>query len=327
MRNLGNSGLSISPIGLGCWQFAQGKGLLGNTWGVVGDEEIREIIRLSLAGGINWFDTAEAYGGGQSEKALARALQSLSIKPEDVVIATKWLPIFRTAGSIGKTVDDRLTALGGYPISLYQIHNPYAFSPVRAQMAAMADLVEAKKIRYVGVSNFSAEKMRLAHDELAKRGIPLISNQVRYNLLDRSIERNGILAAAQELGIMIISYSPLAQGVLTGKFHENPGLIKTRPGFRKYMRAFRTGGLAKSRSVVEALRELAEKHGRTPAQIALNWLIHFNGPAVVAIPGATKASQARENAGALTFVLSQDEMQFLDQATRDISSDHSYPER
>jgi aryl-alcohol dehydrogenase-like predicted oxidoreductase len=315
LRNLGKSGLAISPIGLGCWQFAQGKGLFGNTWGMVADEEIREIIRVSLEGGINWFDTAEAYGGGQSEKALARALQSLNVKPEDVVIATKWLPLFRTAASIRKTIEDRLAALEDYPVSLHQIHTPHSLSSVRAQMAAMADLVEAKKIRYVGVSNFSAAKMRLAHEELGKRGIPLVSNQVRYSLLDRSIERNGILATALELGISIISYSPLAQGVLTGKFHENPGLIKTKPGLRKYMRAFRTRGLKKSRPVVEALRELAEKHGRTPAQIALHWLIHFSGSAVVAIPGATKSSQARENVGSLTFVLTKDDMQFLDKVS------------
>jgi aryl-alcohol dehydrogenase-like predicted oxidoreductase len=312
VRNLGKSDLAVSPIGLGCWQFAQGKGLFGNTWGIVGDEEIREIVRTSLESGMNWFDTAEAYGGGQSERALARALHSLAVKPEDVVIATKWRAIFRTAASIGKTIDDRLAALGGYPISLHQVHTPHSPSSVRAQMAAMADLVEARNIRYVGVSNFSARKMRLAYEELEKRRIPLVSNQVRYSLLDRSIERNGILAAAQELGITIISYSPLAQGVLTGKFHENPGLIKTKPGFRKHLRAFKARGLKKSRPVVEALRQLAEKHGRTPAQIALSWLIHFSGPAVVAIPGASTASQARENVDALSFALGSDDMQFLD---------------
>jgi aryl-alcohol dehydrogenase-like predicted oxidoreductase len=315
VRNLGKSGLAVSPIGLGCWQFAQGKGLFGNTWGIVADEEIREIVRMSLEGGMNWFDTAESYGGGQSERALSGALHSLGVKPEDVVIATKWMTIFRTAASIGKTIDDRLAALGGYPIALHQVHTPHSLSSVRAQMAAMADLVEAGKIRHVGVSNFSARKMRLAHEELEKRGICLISNQVRYSLLDRSIERNGILATARELGISIISYSPLAQGVLTGKFHENPGLIKTKPGFRKYLPAFKAKGLAKSRPVVEALRQLAEKYGRTPAQIALNWVIHFSGPLVVAIPGASTVSQARENVGALSFVLSQDERQYLERVS------------
>jgi aryl-alcohol dehydrogenase-like predicted oxidoreductase len=157
--------------------------------------------------------------------------------------------------------------------------------------------------------------MRLAHDELGRRGIPLASNQVRYSLLDRSIERNGILEAARELGISIISYSPLAQGILTGRYHENPSLIKTKPGFRKYLSSFRAKGLEKSRPVVEALREVAAKHGRTPAQVALNWLVHFQGQTVVAIPGATKAPQAQENAASQAFALTKDEMDYLDRVS------------
>jgi aryl-alcohol dehydrogenase-like predicted oxidoreductase len=311
LRKLGRSNLAVSAIGLGCWQFAQGKGLIGAYWAKLTDGEIREIVRITLEGGINWFDTAESYGGGQSERALSRTLKSLGIKPGDVIVATKWRPFFRTAGSILGTIDARLAALCGYPIALHQIHQPYALSSVRAQMNAMADLVEAKKIGHVGVSNFSAKKMRLAHEELGRRGIPLVSNQVRYNLLDRSIERNGILDTARELGVSIISYSPLAQGVLTGKFHEQPDLIRSKPGYRKYMKAFRPAGLEASWPLIKAVREQAQKYGRTPGQIALNWLINAQGDMVVAIPGAMSAAQARENAGALSFTLAKDDIDFL----------------
>jgi aryl-alcohol dehydrogenase-like predicted oxidoreductase len=311
LRKLGKSDLAVSAVGLGCWQFAQGKGLAGNYWAKLTDEDIREIVRTSLEGGINWFDTAESYGGGQSERALARALKSLGVRPESVLIATKWRPFFRTARSILDTVDARLAALGGYPIALHQIHQPYSFSSARAQMSAMADLVEAKKIRYVGVSNFSEKKMRLAHEELGRRGIPLVSNQVRYSLLDRSIERNGILETARKLGISIISYSPLAQGILTGKFHEQPSLVRSKPGYRKYMRPFRPAGLAASFPLIKALRGQARKYGRTPAQLALNWLVNAHGDMVVAIPGATSTSQARENAGALSFAMSREDIDSL----------------
>jgi aryl-alcohol dehydrogenase-like predicted oxidoreductase len=310
-RRLGATDLTVTALGLGCWQFAQGQGLFGNYWATLTDEEIRDIVRVSLEGGINWFDTAEAYGDGQSEKALSKALKSLGARPEDAIIATKWRPHFRTAKSLLDTIDARLGALGGYPISLHQVHQPTSFSSTRAQMNAMADLVEAEKIRHVGVSNFSARKMRLAHQELRRRGIPLASNQVRYSLLDRAIETNGILETARELGISIISYSPLAQGILSGKFHDNPGLVKLLPGFRKYLGAFKAKGLEKSLPVVQAVRKLAEKYGKTPAQIALNWLIQVNGDMVVAIPGATKVGQAQENAGSLTFVLSKEDIEYL----------------
>jgi aryl-alcohol dehydrogenase-like predicted oxidoreductase len=311
LRKLGKSDLTVSAVGLGCWQFAQGRGLSGNYWESLSDDVIRDIVRFSLEGGLNWFDTAEAYGGGQSERALSRSLKSLDAKPEDVLIATKWQPLFRTAKSIRKTIDARLTALGGYPIALHQIHQPYSFSSVRAQMNAMADLVEAGKILCVGVSNFSAGKMREAHEALRRRGIPLVSNQVRFSLLDRRIETNGVLETARELGVSIISYSPLAQGILTGKFHERPDLVRSKPGFRKYMRAFRPAGLEESWPLIQALREKAEKYGRTLAEIALNWLIIAHGEMVVAIPGATTTAQARENAGSLAFTMSKEDVDFL----------------
>jgi aryl-alcohol dehydrogenase-like predicted oxidoreductase len=180
----------------------------------------------------------------------------------------------------------------------------------------MADLVEARKIRAVGVSNFSATRMRRAHAALEKRGIPLASNQVKFSLVDRGIESNGILAAARELGVTIIAYSPLGQGILSGKFHADPGLIRSRPGPRRHMSLFRPSGLARTRPLVDELQQIAAARGVTPSQVALNWLLHFHGETVVAIPGASRPRHAEEAAGAMAFRLTDEEMARLDELSR-----------
>ena len=311
-RRLGKSDLMVSPVGLGCWQFSRGRGLGGSYWPNLPDEEITGIIEASLAGGINWFDTAESYGGGESEKSLAQALKRLGKAPGDIIIATKWRPVFRTAKSIAKTIDERLDILGNFPIDLYQIHNPFSFSSIEAQIRSMAELVKNHKIRYVGVSNFSAKQMRISHALLQEQGMPLVSNQVRYSLLDRKIEQNGILETARELGISIIAYSPLAQGLLSGKFHDDPKLIQSRGGYRKYMGAFRQKGLDQTRAVIMAVREVAHKRNATLSQIALSWVTNAGGEAVVAIPGATHISQAKENAASMAVQLTKDELDYLD---------------
>jgi len=310
-RLLGRSGLMITPIGLGCWQFSKQKNFAGKFWPFLEDDAINRIVEVSLEEGINWFDTAELYGKGASEKALASALAASGKKPGDVIISTKWWPMFRTAGNILKTFDDRLRSLEPFPVDLYMVHQPFGFSNERIEMKAMAKLFSEGKIRSVGVSNFSAKKMRNAWQELQKQGIPLACNQVRFNLLDRRIESNGILAVAKELGITIIAYSPLAQGILSGKFHEYPETIKNT-GMRKYSALFKRTGIEKSRPVIELVKKLAVKYNVTPSQVALNWLIHFHGEIVVVIPGATKETQAKENAGALHFRLSGDDMNLLD---------------
>jgi len=315
LRKLGKSDLMVTPIGLGCWQFSRGKGLAGNYWPTLQDEEIEQIVKLSLEGGVNWFDTAESYGMGESEKALSQVLLKIGKSPEEVIIATKWMPFLRTAKSITKTIDTRLDHLSGYHIDLYQIHHPLSFSSVQNEMKAMAELVQKKNIRFIGLSNYSAKKMRVAQEELAKHGLNLISNQVRYSLLYRKIETNGILETAKELGVSIIAYSPLAQGLLSGKFHDAPELM--RPfGYRKYMGAFKPKGLEKSRPVINAVKELAERYQVTPSQVALNWLIHFQGETVVAIPGATTPEQAKDNVGAMRFKLTQDELNYLDKVSK-----------
>jgi len=312
-RRLGRTEIEITPIGLGTWQFSEAQSIHRFIWSRIEPKVTEEIVAAALAGGINWFDTAEAYGAGRSERALARALSAAGRRAGDVVIATKWQPVLRRAGSIRRTIDQRLSNLSPFGIDLHQVHNPASFSSVEAEMDAMAALVLQGKIRAIGVSNFSAERMRRAHVALARHGIPLASNQVKYSLLDRRIEGNGVLDAAKELGVTIIAYSPLEMGLLTGKFHRDPGLLKNRPIGRRFSLRRK---IERSRPLVEALEEIAAGHGVTPAQVALNWLVNAHGDAVVAIPGASKPAHAQESAGAMKFRLSDEELSRLGDFSR-----------
>jgi aryl-alcohol dehydrogenase-like predicted oxidoreductase len=282
---------------------------VGFYWPALAPDVVDAIVRRSLKGGINWFDTAEAYGQGRSERQLSRALQAVGAKPGEVIVATKWNPFGRTAGSLSATIGDRLAALAPFPIDLHQVHQPAGFSSVEAEMEAMARLVSEKKIRTVGVSNFDQGRMRRAHAALAAKGLPLASNQVKYSLLDRRIEKNGVLAAAKELGVTVIAYSPLEQGLLSGKFHDDPSLVKGT-GVRRFTRSFRN--LEKSRPLIEGLKEIAKAHGVTPSQVALAWMLQFHGDTVVAIPGASKEKHADENVGAMELTLSQAELTRID---------------
>jgi aryl-alcohol dehydrogenase-like predicted oxidoreductase len=318
LRPLGQSSLSVSPLGLGCWQFSRGNGLVGSYWSNLNETDILDIVRVSLEGGMNWVDTAEVYGGGKSEEALAQVLDQLRQEGSSNTtpwIATKWWPLFRTAGSIPGTIEERIRALGGRTIDLYQIHQPFSLSTIEKEMKEMAGLAKAGKIRYVGVSNYSAKQMVEAHRQLQKHGLTLVSNQVKYNLLDRSIDRNGIMAAAKEHGISIIAYSPLQQGLLTGRFHHDPAQIQALARTRRIMSGLNEKSLARSRPLIDTLDKLGQKYKVTLGQIALNWLIHYHGDTVVAIPGASKVRHAKENIGAMTFQLTTDELEQLSEAS------------
>lgn len=311
--SLGRTDIQITPIGLGCWQFSRNRGFAGRYWPSLPQETVQEIVRVSLDGGINWFDTAEVYGNGASEESLAEALEALEVDRSRYVLADKWFPAFRFAGSVTKTFPARERALGGISIDLHQIHQPFSFSSVEKQVARMAELQRRGSIRAVGVSNFNLTRMRRAHARLALEGIPLASNQMRYNLVDREIERNGVLDAARELGVTIIAYSPLAQGVLTGKFHGDES-IASRTGPRKWMKRFKPEGLEATAPLVAELRAVAEAHGATPAQVALAWTTQRHGETVVAIPGASSPRQAASNAGAMAIRLTAEQLDHLGQA-------------
>jgi len=312
-RHLGKTDLMVSPIGLGVMELAGGGGLIGRMFPLIPTEDKNAIIQAALDGGINFFDTAEMYGAGVSEQSLATGLKAAGRTDKEVIIETKWSPFLRTASNMKATIEDRLRFLGGYSIANFMVHQPYSFSSPEAEMNAMADLVEAGKIRSVGVSNFNAARMRRAHAALAKRGLPLAVNQMRYSLLHREIETNGVLAAARELGVTIVAYTPVARGLLSGKYHKNPELLEKMTGLRKNMMK---RDLERTRPLITVMDGIAGHHNATIAQVALNWLIHFNGDVVVTIPGATRVSQAQEAAGAMQFVLTSDELAGLAEASR-----------
>jgi aryl-alcohol dehydrogenase-like predicted oxidoreductase len=177
-------------------------------------------------------------------------------------------------------------------------------------MDLVADAVEAGKVKAVGVSNYSAEQMREAHAALAKRGIPLASNQVEYSLLHRKPEVDGVLDACRELGIALMAYSPLAGGMLTGKYSP-----QNRPGgfFRRVLPQYSHKALDAIQPVIKLLREIGDRYSKTPSQVAIRWLIE--NPIVLPIPGAKNGKQASENAGALSFSLTPEEVEALNQAT------------
>lgn len=310
---LGKTDVAVTPIGLGCWQFSRNKGLAGSYWPSIPQDTVNEIVRVSLEHGVNWFDTAEVYGKGASEQSLAHALHTVGLERDRYVIADKWFPAFRFAGSIEKTFPKREQALEGISIDLHQVHQPMSFSSVEAQMAGMAHLVQHSKIRAVGVSNFNQGLMVRAHRRLETDGLALASNQMRFSLLDREIERNGVLEAARELGISIIAYSPLAQGLLTGKFHTAES-IRSRKGPRKWLRRFKPEGIEVTRPLIGELESAAEAHDSTAAQVALAWVTQRHDQLIVAIPGASRPDQAISNAQAMGIRLTNKELETLSEA-------------
>ena len=315
MRTLGNTNIQISALGLGTWQFSNGGNFVGGYWEALPADTMRDIVSAAIANGINWFDTAQMYGNGTSERNLAHALTAAGKRPGDVVIATKWWPVLKTADNLRATMDDRLACLAGFPVDLHQIHQPLSISSVEKQIHVMADLLDAGKIGSVGISNFTARAMCKADDVLRSRGYSLAANQVRYNLLARQIERNGILQEAKDRGITIIAWSPLEQGMLSGRFHREPDRIARLPWMRRYALLLQKSRIAKSLPLIEVMERIAVAHGASVTQVALSWLIHSHGNTVVAIPGASSVAQVEQNAGALRLHLTDAERNAMDEAS------------
>jgi aryl-alcohol dehydrogenase-like predicted oxidoreductase len=305
---LGKNGSAVTALGVGTW--AWGDNLFWAYGKSFGAEDVEGAFSASLAAGVTLFDTAEIYGFGESERLLGKFCQQTA---QPVQIATKYFPVpWRWQRS---AIADALTAslerLQQPQICLYQIHWPLEFFLKTPDfMTVLAAEVKKGRIQAVGVSNYSASQMAIAHQYLAEQGIPLASNQVPYSLLTRQIERNGILDRARQLGVTILAYSPLAQGLLTGKYTvDHPTPIQ---GGRRLNPQFSRQGLKKLAPQLSILRKMAEKYDKTPAQVALNWLIAQGG--VIPIPGAKNAEQAQQNAGALGWSLSPEDVTQLSQS-------------
>lgn len=290
-------------MGLGAW--AWGDRSIWNYGHGYGEEDIKQAFMVSLDAGVRLVDTAEIYGSGRSERFIGLFHQETD---KELLIATKFMPFpwrFRRSSLIS-ALDRSLERLKLDHVDLYQIHWPMPPMPVEHWVEALAQAVRSGKVRAAGVSNYNKTQMQNAYSVLSKHSIPLVSNQVEYHLLNRTIEKNGLLERCKELGVRLIAYSPLAKGLLTGKYNiENPP-----PG----LRARQSGKLLKELSdLIQILTEIGQNHGKkTPAQVALNWVICKGA---LPIPGAKNKRQAEENAGATGWRLMTEEIKALDDAS------------
>ena len=309
---LGRSLLQVPRMGVGAMTWGDAKGLArlhpAKTayGGAHGIEEEKRALEISVEAGVNLFDTAAMYSIGAAELRLGELSRR-----KDVIIATKFPGGFSfKEEELPKQLDASLKRLGRDSIELYQHHFPMKNISIPKLMNQLADVVEAGKVKAVGVSNYSAEQMRAAHAALAKRGVPLASNQVEYSLLNRQPEVNGVLDTCRELGITLIAQTPLAGGKLTGKYS-----AQNRAGgfFRRILPQYSRKAMEEMQPVIKLLHEIGERYSKTPSQVALRWLIE--NPLVLPIPGAKNGKQAMDNAETLKFSLTAEEVDALSQAT------------
>jgi aryl-alcohol dehydrogenase-like predicted oxidoreductase len=290
----------ISRIGLGTWQFGS------RDWGYgepYAGQEAHAIVRRALELGVTLFDTAEIYGYGRSERILGVALGD---DKESVFLATKIFPIVPVAPVVEQRAVASANRLGARRLDLYQVHQPNPLVRDGTIMRGMRALQRVGLVGEVGVSNYPLDRWRAAEDALGTR---VLSNQVRYNLVARSPERD-LLPFAESHSRVVIAYSPLAQGLLSGRYDRD-----NRPANR--VRAanplFLPDNIERASDLIAVLREVADAHSASPAQIALAWVIHH--PAVAAIPGASSIEQLESNVAAAEIALTDDEYQALQVAS------------
>jgi len=295
----------ISKIGLGTWQFGSREWGYGEPYAEKGAQAI---VRRALELGVSLFDSAEIYGFGSSERILGRALGE---RRESVFVATKILPIVPVAQVVEQRAVASANRLGVRWLDLYQVGPPNPLVRDATIMRGMRALQRKGLVGEVGVSNYSLERWQAAEDALGSR---VLTNQVGYSLVARSPERD-LLPFAESHGRVVIAHSPLAQGLLSARYHQDNRPVNR---VRAASPLFLPENLEHVGDLIAILREVADAHSATPAQIALAWVIHH--PAVVAIPGASSVEQLESNAAAAEIQLADDEHQALQAASARLCS-------
>ncbi|MEP6895740.1 MAG: aldo/keto reductase [Chloroflexota bacterium] len=290
-------------MGLGAWQW--GDRMVWQYGQGYGEEDVHKAFLASVNEGIRFVDTAEVYGSGQSERLLGEFLKQTD---QPILVATKYAPLPWRFGknALVRALKASLERINVESVDLYQVHFQGITMSTDTLMEGLAECVKSGMARTVGVSNFGQTRMLAAYSALARQNVPLASNQVHYSLLKRDIEKDGTLARAKELGIRLIAYSPLEEGLLTGKYTASnpPSGIRAR----QYRRI-----LPKISPLIKLMTEIGQDHGgKSNAQVALNWTICKG---TLPIPGAKNETQAQQNAGALGWKLTEDEVTKLDEAS------------
>lgn len=305
--SLGNTDVRIPPMGVGTLAWGD-RHLLGPVRGGYSEDDCWKAFEASLSAGIDFFDTAEVYGRGVSERLLGRFIRENS---SQVTVATKFMtfPWRWTGRSVFRAIRGSLRRLGLPYVDLYQLHWPFPPISIERWMEGLADTVEEGLVRAIGVSNCNVEQMTRAQEALTRRGLTLATNQVQFSLLDCGAKRRALLAACLEMGVTLIAYSPLGMGMLTGKYTPQ----SPPRGFRRLRYGHR---FSRMQPLFTLLKEMGDSHGgKTPGQVALNWVMCKGA---VPIPGAKNDRQARENAGALGWKLKDDEVIALDEASQGV---------
>ena len=305
-RRLGSRGLEVSAVGLGCMGMSE-------FYGAIDEDEAVATIHRALELGVTLIDTADIYGPFTNERLVGRAIAG---RRDKVVLATKFGNVRREDGSwvgidgrpeyVHSACDASLKRLGVEHIDLYYQHRVDKKVPIEETVGAMAELVQAGKVRHIGLSEASPETIRRAHAVH-----PITALQTEYSLWSRDPEER-LLPTVRELGIGFVAYAPIGRGFLSGRFR-SPDDVGDEGDFRSRHPRFQGDNFRRNRELVERLEALAAEKGVTPAQLALAWVLH-QGDDIVPIPGTKRRTYLQENVAAVEIELSEEDLARIDEA-------------